>query len=126
MKENELVAIRNVQAYLEAIGKSHKWVCQRANIFEEHFLKFLNGEGHTEEVVTKISKLFRINDSSYFYSIDSKLPRNLEQLEMNSFQNLQSTTNFHLKDSQELQETMRILDDVINIIHVLKTAKEIG
>ena len=44
MRENELVAIRNVQAYLEAIDKSHKWVCQRANILEEHFIKFLNGE----------------------------------------------------------------------------------
>lgn len=125
MKENELVAIRNVQAYLEAIDKSYKWVCQRANIFEEHFLKFLNGEGNTEEVVTKISELFRISDSSYFYSTDIKLPRNLEQLEMNSFQNLQSA-NFHVTDSKELQETMRVLDDVINIIHVLKTAKEIG
>ena len=88
MNENELVAIRNVQAYLKAIGKSHKWVCQRANILEEHFIKFLNGEGNTEEVITKISELFRINDSSYFVSSDIKLPRNLEQLEMNSFQNL--------------------------------------
>jgi hypothetical protein len=120
---NEIVA-RNVKNYIEAVGKSQKWVYERSGIPKATFYNLLKG-GDINKSIPKLNKLFRIQDPFYFYNENIQLPRTLEELEADSIKNF-SAASFNGTDSQEFRNTMAMLDEIINMIHTLKTAKEIG
>lgn len=113
-----------MRAYLLAIDKSENWVCERSGIAKSDLDNLLKSEGNTTRDIPKLNKLFRIQDPTYFYNEQIQLPRILNELDADSIR------NFSLRgdnsDSEAFKETMCILDDFINIIHTLKTAKEIG
>lgn len=121
---NAIVA-RNVKNYIEAVGKSQKWVYERSGIPKATFYNLLKGEGDINKSIPKLNKLFRIQDPFYFYNENIQLPRTLEELEADSIKNF-SAASFNGTDSEAFKETMIILDDIINIIHTVKTAKELG
>lgn len=121
--DSEIVA-KNIRAYIHAVNKSEEWICKRSGIAQADFIKLLNGEGNVERDVPKINKLFRIKNARYFYNENIKLPLTLDKIENMTLRNF--TLNGDNKDSEAFKETMCILEDVINMIHVLKTAKEMG
>lgn len=125
----KIISAHNVVRYLKAINKSENWVANRIGISEPVFLQFLVDGENTEVIVPKLNKLFRIKEAEYFYQVDLKLPKTLEELEAISTM-YQQVCIKHKDDmnteSQELKETMDILDDLMNITAILKVAKEIG
>lgn len=123
MTINEIVG-RNVKAYIEAIGKSHKWVYEKAGIAKPTFYNLLKGEGDVSKSVEKLNQLFRISNPTYFYDEEIKLPKNVDALEQASIKNF-SAASFNAKDSEAFRETMGVLDDMMTIIHALKSAKNI-
>lgn len=127
MNEGDInvIVARNIENYIRAIGKSKKWVYERSGIPKATFYNLLNGEGDINKSIPKLNKLFRIQDPFYFYNENIQLPRTLDELEADSIKNF-SAASFNGTDSAAFRETMTILDDVINIIHTLKSAKEIG
>lgn len=121
---NEIVAL-NIKNYIEAVGKSQKWVYERSGIPKATFYNLLKGEGDINKSIPKLIKLFRIKDPFYFYNENMPLPKTLDELENDSIKNF-SAASFNGTDSPEFRETMAILDDVMNMIHTLKSAKEVG
>lgn len=121
---NDLVA-KNVNAYIKALNKSKKWTYERSGIPKATFFNLLQGKGDINKSIPKLNKLFRINDPFYFYKEEIKLPRNLVDIENDSIKNF-SAASFNGTDHENFKETMSILDDAINMIHILKSAKELG
>lgn len=119
-----LIIAKNISDYINAIEKSKEWVSHRSGISQVDFDCLLEGKGNLKRDIPKLNKLFRIQDPHYFYNEKIKLPMSLEKLEATSLR------NFSLKgdntDSEAFKNTMCILDDVINMINTLKTAKDIG
>lgn len=124
LKKEALIIAKNVRAYLIAIDKSEDWVCERSGIAKADLDNLLKSEGNATRDLPKLNKLFRIQDPNYFYNEQIQLPRTLNELDVDSIR------NFSLRgdnsDSEAFKETMCILDDLMNMIHTLKTAKEIG
>lgn len=79
MLTNDYLA-NNLQNYIEKIGKAVHWVINRSGLTEEEYAGLLRGE-YTEEGLSKLNKLFRIDDQNYFLSKDIKLPRSLAEIE---------------------------------------------
>ncbi|MEE1131993.1 MAG: hypothetical protein UHX00_10290 [Caryophanon sp.] len=121
----EKIVAKNVRDYIEAVGKSHKWVYERSGIPKATFYNLLKGEGDINKNIPKLNKLFRIDDPFYFYNENIQLPRTLDEIESDSIE-VYAAASFAGSDSKEFKESMQILEDVINMIHILKTAKEIG
>lgn len=121
----EKIVAKNVRDYIEAVGKSHKWVYERSGIPKATFYNLLKGEGDINKNIPKLNKLFRIDDPFYFYNENIQLPRTLDEIESDSIE-VYAAASFAGSGSQEFKESMQILEDVINMIHILKTAKEIG
>lgn len=122
--QDNLIVAKNIRDYINAIEKSKGWVSHRSGISQVDFDCLLEGKGNLKRDIPKLNKLFRIQDPYYFYNEKIKLPMSLEKLEATSLR------NFSLKgdntDSEAFKNTMCILDDVINMINTLKTAKDIG
>ncbi|MGE7920643.1 hypothetical protein ACQKM9_17160 [Viridibacillus sp. NPDC093762] len=120
-----VIVARNVKNYIDAVGKSQKWVYERSGIPKATFYNLIKGEGDINKSIPKLNKLFRIQDPFYFYNENIQLPRTLEELEADSIKNF-SAASFNGTDSEAFRETMTILDEIINMIHTLKSAKELG
>jgi len=121
---NKIVG-NNVKAYIDAIGKSQKWVYEKAGIPRATFYNLLKGEGDVSKSVEKLNQLFRISDPMYFYNETITLPKTVQALEQASIKNF-SAASFNAEDSEAFRETMLVLDDMMTIIHALKTAKTLG
>lgn len=124
-KDINAIVAQNVKAYIDAIGKTQKWVYERSEIPRATFYNLLKGEGDINKSIPKLNQLFRINDPFYFYNENIQLPLTLEELEADSIKNF-SAASFNGTDNKAFRDTMRVLDDVINMIHTLKSAKEVG
>ena len=127
LSEGEInaIVVQNVKNYIETIDKSQQWVYERSNMSKTEFDNLLNGQGDLKKSIQRLNKLFRIKDPFYFYNEHIQLPSTLAELEADSIRNL-SPTLFNGKDNKEFKETMIILNDVMNMIHTLKSAKELG
>lgn len=119
------IVSRNIKNYIEAVGKTQKWVYERSGIPKATFYNLLKGEGDINKSIPKLNKLFKIQDPFYFYNENIQLPRTLEELEAASIKDF-SATSFNGTDSVAFKETMTTLDEIINMIYALKSAKEIG
>lgn len=127
-KKNINVIIgQNIKAYIEAIGKSQKWVYEKAGISKPAFYNLLRGEGDLNKAISKLNKLFRINDPFYFYSTDFKPPRTIMQIKNTSRIENQMAASYH-GDTNSLayKETMDTIEDFISMIDVLETMKKIA
>lgn len=120
-----LIVAKNVRDYIAAIGRSQKWVYERSGIPKTTFYSLLKGEGDINKSIPKLNKLFRIKDPFYFYNVDIQLPPKFEEIEVNAIKNL-TAVHFNGIDDGHFQATMNVLADMINIIHILESAKKIG
>ena len=122
---NKIIA-QNIKDYIDALGKSQKWVYERSGIPKATFYKLLNGEGDLNKTVPKLNKLFRIEDPFYFYQENIKLPRSIKEInESSSILNC-SAASYTGADGPQFKDSMNILNDIINIINRLENAKEVG
>ncbi|MBR2757541.1 MAG: helix-turn-helix transcriptional regulator, partial [Exiguobacterium sp.] len=78
---NQLVG-KNIKLYIEAVGKSPKWVYERAGMTKSTYYDLLKGNGDINKNVQKINKLFRINEPFYFYNEQFVPPKTIEQIEL--------------------------------------------
>ncbi len=123
---NEIVG-ENIKNYIDAVGRSHKWVYERADIPKATFYKLLRGEGDLNRTVPKINQLFRIEDPFYFYQKEFQLPRTIKEIkEQSNIQNFSAASYNGKEDDDDFHETMRMLEDFISMIDVLETVKELG
>lgn len=122
---NDIVAA-NIKSYIEAIGRSQKWVYEKAGIPKPSFYKLLKGEGDLNKTIPKINKLFRIEDPFYFYNANFEPPRTVQQIKNTSSIQNQMAASYHgdINDA-DFKETMNMLEDFISMIDVLETMKEI-
>lgn len=120
-KVNQIVG-GNIKAYIEALGRTHAWVMEKADIPSEDFNNLLKGEGDISESVEKINELFGINNEFYFYNSNFKSPLTLQEEIKQSDIRILATTHYKAITGEEkaFQETLEILDDFITMIELLK------
>ncbi|MEY8742066.1 hypothetical protein AB9M62_21565 [Bacillales bacterium AN1005] len=122
---NDIVA-KNIKTYIEAVGKSQKWVYEKSSISKAAFYKLLRGEGDLNRTVPKLNKLFRIQDPFYFYSTDFVPPRTITQIKENSSIQNQMAASYHGEvNDPDFKRTMNMLEDFISMIDVLETMKKV-
>lgn len=120
---NDIVA-DNIKVYIEAIGRSQKWVYEKAGITKSSFYKLMRGEGDLNKTIEKLNKLFRIEDPFYFYNIDFHPPRTVQAIKERSTLHHQMAASYH-GDTNDVsfKETLDMLEDFISMIDVLETMK---
>lgn len=68
MKNINQIVGENIKKYIEATGKSQKWVYQKSGMTRSVFYNLLKGKGDVMKNAEKIAKVFRIKDPLYFYN----------------------------------------------------------
>lgn len=129
MANLDIIAANNVVKYILAVEKSEKWIAVRIGVSEDTFIHFLTTGKKASSIIPKLNKLFRVNKPNYFYELDFKPPKSFAELEATSTLDkrvcLSDKGTFNTK-SFEFKETMEVMEDLMNITHILKSAKEIG
>lgn len=122
---NQLVG-KNIKLYIEAVGKSPKWVYERAGMTKSTYYDLLKGNGDINKNVQKINKLFRINEPFYFYNEQFVPPKTIEQIELESNLMNVAAASYHKNgDEHRLDETMKMLEDFISMIDVLERLNQL-
>lgn len=117
----------NIKLYIEAIGKSQKWVYEKADISKGSFYKLLKGEGDLNRTIPKLNKLFRIQNPFYFYEENFIPPKTIQTIKKGATIQQQMAASYHGDaDNPEFQETITMLEDFISMIDTLETLKEIA
>ena len=117
---NEIVA-NNIKSYIEARGKSHKWVIERTKMSKGTFYNLLKGEGDIFKHVEAISRLFKIEDPDFFFKVDFQIPLGIQEIRANQhIHNLAAASYYSSADTSEFHNTMNILDDFITMIDALE------
>ena len=123
---NEIIG-ENIKNYIDAVGKSHKWVYERADIPKPTFYKLLRGEGDLNKTISKLNTLFRIEDPFYFYNTEFKVPRTIKEIkEQSNIQNFSAASYNGNDENGYFKETMNMLEDFISMIDVIETVKDLG
>lgn len=128
MNQNELNQLvgRNIKLYIEATGKSPKWVYERAGMTKSTYYDLLKGSGDINKNVQKINRLFRINEPFYFYNEQFVPPKTIEQIDLESNLINVAAASYHKSgDEHRLDETMIMLEDFISMIDVLERLNQI-
>ena len=128
MNQNELNQLvgRNIKLYIEATGKSPKWVYERADMTKSTYYDLLKGSGDINKNVQKINRLFRINEPFYFYNEQFVPPKTIEQIDLESNLINVAAASYHKSgDEHRLDETMKMLEDFISMIDVLERLNQI-
>lgn len=126
----EEIVARNIKAYVKAIGKTNKWVYEKADMSKPTYYNLLAGKGEVTRNVEKLNRLFRIQDPMYFYQSDFTPPLSIEEIE--KAKNLQqlAAANYHVAstgpEAQQLQHTFKTLDEVIDLLDTLHTVAEVN
>ncbi|MCT4781397.1 MULTISPECIES: hypothetical protein [Exiguobacterium] len=122
----EEVVSRNLRAYLETIGKTHKWVYERAGMSKPTFYNLLKGKGDLKGGITRLNRVFRISDPTYFYKEDFKVPTSIQDLQSTATLKQQAAANYHaLGPSPVIDETFETLEGIIAMLDVLHSFDEV-
>lgn len=115
----------NIKNYIDSVGRTHQWVMDKTGIPKATFYKLLKGEGDLTKGIEKISKLFGIKDTFYFYKEDFQPPLTLEEKKKTSDIRNFAAANYVAVEGEEKEfnETLEILDDFIKMIEILKSYK---
>lgn len=120
MTINQIVG-ENIRNYIEASGKSKKWVQERAGMTHSVFYSLLKGEGDVMKNTEKISKVFRIKDPLYFYKENFEVPIPLNELINSTSITKKIAASYHGdRTDKDFVETLEILDDFISMIDILE------
>lgn len=124
VKDINLIVGNNIRNFIAAKNKQHTWVIERTGMSKKTFYNLLDGKGNVTKHTEVIAKLFR-KDPLYFYQNELELPSStLEINEKYNFVNL-AAASYHVDhDKVEFLETMKILDEFIEIVDVMKTVVE--
>lgn len=126
----EEVVAKNVKAYIQAIGKTNKWVFERAGMSKQTFYNLLSGKGEVTRNVEKLNNLFRIQDPMYFYQTDFVPPRSVMDMKHEMRLQQHAAANFHVgtsgTESEQLQRTFSTLEEVIELLDTLHAIREVG
>lgn len=120
MTTNQIVG-RNIRNYIEASGKSKKWVQEKSGMTKSVFYNLLNGEGDVMKNTEKISKVFRIKDPLYFYKKDFEAPMPLNELIDSTSITKKIAASYHGdRTNKDFTDTLEMLDDFISMIDILE------
>lgn len=128
----EEVVARNIKAYVQAIGKTNKWVYEKAGMSKPTYYNLLAGKGEVTRNVEKLNRLFRIQDPMYFYQSEFVPPRSIEEIEKTKNLQQLAAANYHLhtdvsvSKSEEMERTFKTLDEVIDLLDTLHTVAEVN
>lgn len=129
MTIEEIVA-RNIKAYVKAIGKTNKWVYEKAGMSKPTYYNLLAGKGEVTRNVEKLNRLFRIQDPMYFYQSDFTPPLSIEEIEKTKNLQQLAAANYYAAstgpEAQQLQHTFKTLDEVIDLLDTLNTVAEVN
>ncbi|WP_214849752.1 hypothetical protein [Exiguobacterium sp. s138] len=122
----EEIVSRNLQVYLETIGKTHKWVYERAGMSKPTFYNLLKGKGDIKGGITRLNRVFRISDPTYFYQQDFKVPMSIHDLQNTATLKQQAAANYHaFGPSPVMDETFETLEEIITMLDVLHSFDEV-
>ncbi|OJD60905.1 hypothetical protein [Bacillus sp. NH11B] len=124
MKDINKIVGQNIQTFLESRNLNNLWVMERAEIDKNAFYDMLNGNGNIGEHITKIHKLFGINDPMYFYKTDCNYakPKNLLNHKENLLNYVASSNPGEITPG--LKEGLKVFVDFVELIDVLKATTQ--
>lgn len=123
---NQIVG-ENIRKYIEATGKSQKWVYEKAGMTRSVFYNLLNGQGDVMKNAGKIAKVFRIKDPTYFYNQNFEPLMSLEEKIGSTSITKKIAASYHGQvDDKDFAETLGMLDDFISMIDILENLNTIN
>lgn len=120
----KMIVARNLNAYIDASGRSASWIMSKTGMSKLMYDKLLKGEGDLDKHLEAIMELFGIDDPFYFHKIDFVAPKSIEEFRKESDMTTLAAVNYPVLHSEEheFNETIEILTDFIDMMEILRNS----